>query len=397
MLFNSLGSNYDFEFALKSIFSFQRGEANSKLKALLEKKYGGEPVLLYKGREAIKLALELSGLPKGSRVGVNGFTCYVVYQAIIEAGYKPVYLDINGRSLNFDIKHLQKTKDLKALIIQNTLGNPVDIDAVKVFCDTNRIILIEDLAHSAGGVYSNGLEMGKAGDFTALSFSLDKIIDAVSGGALIVRNRKYEAGLENISYKTLPLNNQLHDRFYPLLTFKIRKIYPLGFGKVLHFLLKKTKALSDPIGNINSIEYHKLPGWYAALALFRFSKLDEELKHRKMIAGIYSQKLDSRIISSEIIANYKFSTNIRFPIFVENRNGLIRHLKDNGVYVSDIWYDAPVAPKKLLSKTDYRDECPNSQEISDKIVNLPTHINVSMKEAEKISVLINKWQNTQQK
>ncbi len=143
MVFNSLGSNYNFEFVVKSLFSFPSRAANAKLKTFLEKKYDGKAALLYKGREAIKLALELSGLPKGSKVGVNGFTCFVVYQAIVEAGYEPVYIDIEDKSLNFSIKNLQKNKNLKALIIQNTLGNPVDIDAVKTFCSNNSVILIE--------------------------------------------------------------------------------------------------------------------------------------------------------------------------------------------------------------------------------------------------------------
>jgi perosamine synthetase len=396
MIFNSLGSNYNFDFVLKSLFAGNSDTETVKLKSFLENKYGGETILLYKGREALKLALTLAGLPKGAKVGVNGFTCFVVYQAISEAGFNPVYLDIDAKSLNFSIGRVQKNKDLKALIIQNTLGNPVNIEAVEEFCKSNNVVLIEDLAHSAGGVYANGMKIGSVGDFAALSFSQDKIIDAVSGGALVVRTKKYTKDLNEVIRKEVPLFDTLHDRLYPLLTFKIRKLYPLGLGKLLHFLLKKSKALSDPIGSTDPIEYHKLPGWYASLALFKFLRSDEELKHRRLIAGIYLQTIDSGLILSEIRTNYKFSTNIRFPIFVKGRNGLIKHLKRNGIYVSDIWYDAPIAPAKLLTKTDYKGECPESETVSGQILNLPTHINISTKEAERISVLINKWLNTNQ-
>jgi len=396
MIFNSLGSNYDFGFVIRSFFAISLGGESSKLRRFLDKKYQGKTALLYKGREAIKLALEISGVPKVSNVGVNGFTCFVVYQAITEAGYNPVYLDINGRNLNFDIKNLRRGGDIRALIIQNTLGNPVDIVAIKSFCDKNKILLIEDLAHSVGSIYSNGVEAGCIGDFVALSFSQDKIVDAVSGGALVVRNKKFVSFLNNIKYTTLPLNNQIHDRFYPQLTFIIRKLYPLGIGKPLHLFLKKIKALSDPIGTISTIKYHYLPEWYSFLINLKFLQLDEEIKHKKMITNIYLENINKKVISPQVKDNFEASSNIRFPIFVKDRDNLIHFLKNNGVFVSDIWYDAPVAPAKLTNETDYGGECPNSELVSRQILNLPTHINVSKRDAEKISALINKWLNMNQ-
>ena len=203
MIFNSLGSNYDFGFVVKSLFASNSTNNKKNLVNYLNKKYEGETTLLYKGREAIKLALEISGIPKGSKIGVNGFTCYVVNQAIAEAGLTPVYLDIGDWDLNFDFKNLEKHKDIKALIIQNTLGYPLDIGSVKSFCNKNNILIIEDLAHCAGSFYDNKIEVGKVGDFTTLSFSQDKIIDAVSGGALIVRNNKFKKQLANTTYSKL--------------------------------------------------------------------------------------------------------------------------------------------------------------------------------------------------
>ena len=83
------------------------------------------------------------------------------------------------------------------------------------------------------------------------------------------------------------------------------------------------------------------------------------------------------------------STNLRFPILVKNRRALIEKLKQNGAYVSDIWYDAPVSPRKNLETSGYRaGECPNSEKISGLILNLPTHKNVSAKTAHEVSKLI---------
>lgn len=182
-IFNSLGSNYDFNFVLKSLFS--RGDGH--LKSFLENKYKGQVTLVYKGRDAIELAL--SNLPKRSFIGINGFTCFAVYEAIKKAGMEVSYLDIEKGELNFSAQTLKKATNLKAVIIQNTLGYPCDIEKIAQICQENKIILIEDLAHCVGTKYENGMEAGMMGDFVVLSFSQDKIADAVSGGALIKRNK----------------------------------------------------------------------------------------------------------------------------------------------------------------------------------------------------------------
>lgn len=183
-IFNSLGSNYDFNFVLKSLFS--RG--NDDLKSFLENKYKGQVTLVYKGREAIELAL--GNINKGSLVGINDFTCIAVYEAVKKAGMEVEYLDIDKGELNFSAETLKKAVNVKAVIIQNTLGYPCDIEKIAQICKEKKIILIEDLAHSIGTRYENGEEAGMVGDFVVLSFSQDKIIDAVSGGALISRINK---------------------------------------------------------------------------------------------------------------------------------------------------------------------------------------------------------------
>lgn len=397
MIFNSLGSNYNFGFVIKSIFSLPKKEEEKKLISFLEKKYSGKAILLYKGREAINVALKISNLPKGSKVAVNGFTCFVVYQAIMNAGYVPVYIDIDKESLNLDVRlfeeKIKKDGKIKALIIQNTLGNPVDMISVKRICSLHKLILIEDLAHSVGSFYPDGKEVGTEGDFVALSFSQDKSIDAVSGGALIVRNQKYRQLLTKINLKKLAIENQIRDRFYPLFTFLIRKLYPIKIGKIIHFIFKKLRLLSNPIGKTDRFECSNLPLWYLRLARVSFAKHDEEYEHRKAIADVYLQNLESKLVPMDFKRNHERIYFIRFPIIIKNRSGLIRFLRDRGVFISDTWYDSVVAPKKFIEITNYNGNCPVSENVSDMIVNLPTHKEVSPDDAEKICKHIKEWQS----
>lgn len=389
-IFNSLGSNYNLQYVLRSLFSDTTNQSQ-KLKNYLGEKYNGKTILTYKGREALTLALKTLDLPKGSGVAINGFTCCAVYKAVDEAGLTPVCLDLDEKNLdlNFSPESLEKilteNKNIKVIIVQNTLGYPCDIEKIAQICKEKNIILIEDLAHCVGTKYGNGKETGTIGNFVVLSFSQDKVIDAVSGGALIDRHSGIASDLAGRVRKTSEvgfsnINNyqQLKDKLYPLLTFKIRKLYDLGLGKALHYILKNLNLLSKPMQE-GLYNFYSLPNWYCNLALIEFRKLKEQINHRREIAKIYAKNLNKKILQNRITNKINLSANLRFPIFVENRGDLIKFLKKQKIFVSDIWYDS-VSP-----------ECPNAVEISKKILNLPTHINVTKKDALKIAERVNLW------
>ncbi|MEK7133499.1 MAG: peptidoglycan bridge formation glycyltransferase FemA/FemB family protein [Patescibacteria group bacterium] len=392
-IFNSLGSNYTLSSAIRILFSTGDTSAQQKLIEYLEARYGlpgqgGRAILTYKGREALFLAI--AALPQGA-IAINGFTCLAVYEAITENGRAVHYIDVPENNLNFTPASFQaalvSNPAIKAVIVQNTLGIPCDIQTIRSLCERHGVALIEDLAHSIGTRYSTGEEAGTVGDFVVLSFSQDKVVDAVSGGALIIRNKKYVDAV--ISAEHVPsLGQQLKDRFYPVLTWKIRVAYALGIGKALHALFRSLHLLSTPFGKMAANDAHALPGWYCDIILQQYTVLEKTAAHRREIAHIYAQYVDKRL---QIPADLQRSTNVRFPLLANNRASLIRFLKKDGVHVSDIWYDAPIAPKKYLRRTDYKGQCPHAEHISEMMVNLPTHINVSPIHARTIAESVNKW------
>ncbi len=382
-IFNSLGSNYDLSYILKS-FSKGNSADHKNLEKLLEQRYGGKAFLFYKGREALTFAFKILNLADDSRVAINGFTCIAVFNAIRKAGLEPVCLDLEKiGGLNFTSETLNKAlksnKKIKAVVVQNTFGYPCDIEKIEQICREHKLFLIEDLAHCVGTRYGDGREAGTVGDFVVLSFSQDKIIDAVSGGALVVRNKK----ISNIQYPGVIVRHlegvvRMRDRIYPLETFKIRTTYKFGLGKPYHFLLKRLNLLSD-VMNDSFYEYYSLPNWHAGMALYQFELLEKQRLDRRKIAKIYFSSLPKRLLIYEKKDLYDRSSNLRLPIMVEDRQNLLSSLKKNGIYLSDIWY------------TDVAPECANAVAVSKKILTLPAHINVSEQNAKRISDLINQW------
>ena len=286
---------------------------------------------------------------------------------------------------------MQKNPKIKVLLLQNTLGYPADGEKIAAFCKEKRIVLIEDLAHCIGTKYAANKEAGTLGDMIVLSFSQDKVIDAISGGALIIRNATYAIKQQEVALPGIPYMQQRKDRYYPLFTILIRLTYHVGIGKVLHSTLKTMKLLQSPMENQASENIHALPHWQAGLVYEAYKNLNELADHRRKIAEVYADTLPKKVLEKSICDTISRSANLRFPIFLAKRDELFMTLKKKHIYISDTWYDAPIGPEKYLSRTDYKDQCPYAENIVDKIVNLPTHRNISENDARVLAKEITQW------
>lgn len=343
--------------------------------------------MTYKGREAITLALQSLALPAGSTVAVNGYTCYAVHQAVTAAGLEPLYLDIETDQLNFTAERLTQAiknhPEIGAVMIQNTLGLPADVAAITALCSRHKLPLIEDLAHSIGLKYADGREAGTVGVASVLSFSQDKMIDAVTGGAVV-----FNAGAAPaVTLSTAGLKHRFTTRVYPWATIVIRSTIRIQIGRGLLKAMKMLRLLPGPMSGA-AAPAHQLPAWQSQVALRAYPQLSELIKHRQNIAAVYQKWLPSSI-------QFRADTNavwLRFPIQVEAPLELITYLRRFGFYLSDRWYDAPVSPQKSLLLTTYKiGQCPNAEALSKRMLNLPTHLHINEAQARQLTEHINQW------
>lgn len=74
---------------------------------------------------------------------------------IIQFGAIPVFVDVTLPTYNIDVAQLDAALSprSKAVMVAHTLGNPFDLSAVKTFCDTNGLWLIEDNCDALGSRY----------------------------------------------------------------------------------------------------------------------------------------------------------------------------------------------------------------------------------------------------
>lgn len=112
---------------------------------------------------------------------------------ILQYGAIPVFVDISIPQYNIDVTQLEEalSQKTKAVMIAHTLGNAFDIQAVKAFCEKNRLWLIEDNCDALGTKYTiDGLTKytGTWGDIGTSSFYPPHHMTMGEGGAVYTDN-----------------------------------------------------------------------------------------------------------------------------------------------------------------------------------------------------------------
>lgn len=393
-VFNSLGSNYDFRFVLMAFRFLLFPPSQNKvaqLKRRLEEKYGGRAYAFYKGRDAIEFSLRSLGIGAGDEVITQAFACFAVEEGIVRVGAAPVYADISADSANLSLETIRAVYErhpkVKAVLVQHTFGYPAPIEEIAAWCRQKKVLLLEDLAQAFGAT-TNGHEVGMFGDAVVFSFGRDKVIDAVSGGACILR-----ANHEVITLgQAVPQGALVRDLLYPLITWMIRAFYSLGVGKLTHWVAKRLGLLASPVVSPTK-QMAALPASLAGLVLDRLAVVNKDLEHRRRMAAIYLESLQR--FSFVTHTDVKLGANLRFSVLTENPQGLIRFLAKHHVYIADRWYRHAVDSGSLRLSSAYEDEtCPRAEMLAQRIVNLPTHRGVTDSDAREIAVLSKKYLET---
>jgi CDP-6-deoxy-D-xylo-4-hexulose-3-dehydrase len=112
---------------------------------------------------------------------------------ILQFGAIPVFVDVTIPEYNIDVSRLETalSSQTKAVMVAHTLGNPFNLTAVKQFCDTHNLWLIEDNCDALGAQYTiNGQTRytGTWGDIGTSSFYPAHHITTGEGGAVYTSN-----------------------------------------------------------------------------------------------------------------------------------------------------------------------------------------------------------------
>ena len=148
------------------------------------------------GTSALTTMFFALDLPPGSEIMVPSYTFFATITPMRFFGLVPVFVDINPRTLNFDVEDAQRrlTKNTKALLPVHWIGLPCEMDRISAFAKEKGLIVLEDACH-AHGASMQGKRMGSWGRMAAFSLQASKPLPAIEGGMAVYQDREdYERG-----------------------------------------------------------------------------------------------------------------------------------------------------------------------------------------------------------
>ncbi len=145
------------------------------------------------GTDALWLALLAVGVSPGDNVITTPFSFFASASAIVRAGARPVFVDVDSHTLNLEPalveSHLRagKSSHLRALLPVHLYGQCAPMDALQRIADEFQLALVEDAAQAIGASWS-GHRAGSLGAAAAFSFYPSKNLSAYGDAGIVTTN-----------------------------------------------------------------------------------------------------------------------------------------------------------------------------------------------------------------
>ena len=143
------------------------------------------------GTVALHLALISLGVGSGDEVIVPNLTFAASANAVIHAGAKPVFCEVDPETWCIDPSEVEKliSPRTKAIMPVHLYGHPCEMDALRSICDKSKLLIIEDSAEALGSEWK-GQKVGTFGDAATFSFFGNKTITTGEGGMILFQDSK---------------------------------------------------------------------------------------------------------------------------------------------------------------------------------------------------------------
>ena len=251
---------------------------------------------------ALHLSLLALGIGPGDEVITTPMTFIATATSILEAGAKPIFVDVEPDTGNLDAGLVEAaiTPRTKAIMPVHLYGLMCDIRALRAIADRHGLKIIEDSAHCVEAM-RDGVRPGQLGDTACFSFYATKNLSCGEGGAVTTNDAA------------------LHD--------KLRLLSVHGMTKTAFDRSREGYTHWDMVMlgwkyNMSNIE--------AALLLPQFARVEEKLDRRTRLAARYDERM-SEVPGVTIPGKRPDSVHSRhvYPVRVapEKRDRVIEALK----------------------------------------------------------------------
>ncbi len=315
------------------------------------------------------------------------------------AGGKVSYIDIDQETGLIDEEKLEKkiNVDTAGVIITHLYSNKKDLtNFINKF--DKKLYIIEDAAINFGAQIDNKF-LGTIGDFGFFSFAMVKNLNTFTGGAIYIKDTNiFKKYISQKALKPFPAGKTLN----LLITAIFIKLFFNNFSyQFTHYFLRFVylKNIKFILKKIYPILFHnyekKIPSYYNQdfnwtmndVGIYNLKNINKKIDDRIDKANLYKKFLSDEVIIKTKCLN-KENALLEFPIILKNLNNKDVHDKmmSEGYDIRHTWYINNIKNDANFRKDNFK----NTFSLEEKILCLPLHENISSKDIEKISSLINR-------
>ena len=356
----------------------------------------GKAASFASARMAFYALMRVLGIGPGDEVVLPAFTCAVMPNAVMRAGARPVYADIDPHTLGSSAQAIEKvlTGCTKLIVAQHSFGIPCAIDAIVDLAGRQAIRVVEDCAIALDSSL-RGTTVGNWGDAALFSTDHSKPLNTMVGGVLYTRHLDIFNKMSDFSRDLPTLSSSHQKRLYRQLTAERRIGDPEQYPRI-HFRTKM-RLLFDRLTGANHATFLEndsgpgqpatpaypypatLPPFLAQLGILELQRWPEEKLGRKLALARLLAAAEQSGCAPEIPAAYRDSvreiTPLRFAFTLPRRQALLAEL-DSFVDTGAFWFMQPVIGAAMgPGSMGYAPgSCPIAEKTCASIANLPCAI-----------------------
>lgn len=290
------------------------------------------------GTDALLAALMACDVGPGDEVVTTPYSFFATAGVVARMGARAVFVDIDPATFNIDAEAAAAavTPNTRAIIPVHLYGRMADIDPIVRIARERGISIIEDAAQAIGSVDASGRTAGSIGEYGCFSFFPSKNLGAFGDGGCVTTN-----------------DASIAERLRML---RVHGSEP----KYYHSIVGGNFRLDALQAAVLRVKLKHLDGWTAA---------------RRRNADTYRSLLAEADLGTHVTAPTDVPGHIynQFVIRAENRDGLQKHLKEQGIG-TEIYYPVPLHMQECFDGWGYAEgDFPEAERAAKETLALPIY------------------------
>jgi perosamine synthetase len=216
---------------------------------------------------ALHLALLVAGVKPGDEVLCPSLSFVATANAIVYAGAKPVFVDIDPFTYNIDPSRVEDsiTPRTTAILVVHQIGLPCALGEICKIASHHDLLVIEDAACAIGSEFEGKRIGSPYSSMACFSFHPRKILTTAEGGMITTTNSEVAARLRRLRQHAMDVSDVARHSATKIL---FESYHEIGYN-------------------------YRMTDLQAAIGLVQLERLADMLDRRRLLAARYSERLSA--------------------------------------------------------------------------------------------------------